>query len=257
MFSSHGFQIVFLCSIFVCGVAAFSTSAPPSTENSARSKSPIFEYLKFDGNPQFDVLAKAQEYVESQGKSENMEEWYAPDYVLRGPVIGPITRKDLTDNQQGLGILSAFPDLAVDSFGFTLDPENPYRCFYSQRWRGTHTEDMNSFGQVHPATGTEMESPVSVFSVVFNQQGKVVYDQVGAVVDRHEGNTQGKAAVFGLLHTAGMRLSASPGDVVFALIQRVSHWFGAESAGRSWSKDEDIPAWWVSPSKGAEETEQW
>jgi hypothetical protein len=241
----------------VINVTAFSTSTAGSTSTNPQSKSPIFEYLKFDRNPPFDVLAKAKGYVESQGESENMEEWYAPDYVLRGPVIGPITRKDLTDNQKGLGILSAFPDLTVDSFGFTIDPENPYRCFYFQRWRGTHTEDMNSFGQVYPVTGTEMETPVSVFSVVFNPEGKVVYDQVGAVVDRHEGNTQGKAAVFGLLHAAGMRLSASPGDVVFSLIQRVSHLFGTENAGRSWSRQEDIPKWWVSPSKGAEETEQW
>ena len=49
----------------------------------------MFEYLKFDSNPQFDVLAKAKEYVRAQG-STDMEEWYADDYVLRlrGPVIG-------------------------------------------------------------------------------------------------------------------------------------------------------------------------
>jgi hypothetical protein len=246
-----------LCTLAVINVAAFTSSTEGSTSTNPQSKSPIFEYLKFDRNPQFDVLAKAKACIESKAKSENMEARYAPDYVLRGPVIGPMTRKDLIDNFQGLGILSAFPDLRMESFGFTIDPENPYRCFYFQRWKGTHTEDMHSFGQVYPATGKEMETPVSVFSMVFNPEGKVVYDQVGAVVDRHEGNTQGKAAVFGLLHAAGMRLSASPGDVVFSLIQRVSHSFGTENAGRIWSRPEDIPKWWVSPSKGAEGTEQW
>lgn len=234
-----------------------SLSGSTSQSTNPKSKSPMFEYLKFDSNPTFDILSTTKEYVASQGKVDNINEWYAPDYVLRGPVIGPMARKDLDENRQGLGILEAFPDLEVENFGFTIDPENPYRCFYFQRWRATHTGDMNSFGQQYPATGNEMETPVSVFSVVFNPEGKIVYEQVGAVVDRHEGNTQGKAAVFGLLHTAGMKLSASPGDAVFALIQRIGHLFGSENAGRSWSKEEDIPSWWQSPSRGADDTEQW
>ena len=42
---------------------------------------------------------------------------------------------------------------------------------------------------------------MSVSSVVWIPQGKIIYDQVGAVVD-----TQGKkAAVFSLLHTAGLK----------------------------------------------------
>ena len=47
--------------------------------------------------------------------------------------------------------------------------------------------------------------------------------EVGAVVDRLEGNTQGKAAVFGMLHTAGLKLRAAPGDAVFSFIQRIGH----------------------------------
>jgi len=216
----------------------------------------MFEYLKFDSNPTFDVLAKAKEYVDSQSESAGMDEsWYAPDYVLRGPVIGPINRKDLRGSQNGLGILEAFPDIKLESFGYTIDPENPYRCFYFQRWRATHTQDLDSYGTIYPATGTEMETPVSVFSVVFNPDGRIVYEQVGAVVDRHEGNTQGKAAVFGMLHTAGLKLSASPGDAVFGLIQRIGHLVGG--MGRSWSKEDEIPTWWQSSSRGADSTEQW
>ena len=79
--------------------------------------------------------------------------------------------------------------------------------------------------------------------------------EVGAVVDRLEGNTQGKAAVFGMLHTAGLKLSAAPGDAVFSFIQRIGHMVGGQ--GRSWSKEEDIPEWWVSTSRGADATEQW
>eukprot|EP01083_Nonionella_stella_P099409 279526_1 len=245
--------------VFVGNAAAFSTKAPSSvgsTTSSPVSKSPMFQYLKFDGNPQFDVLAKAQEYIATQTTSSNRsEDWYAADYVLRGPVIGPINRSDLAKSQKGLGIAAAFPDLKLDTFGFTIDPENPYRCFYFQRWRGTNSGELDSYGTIYPATGTEMETPVSVFSIVFNPEGKIVYEQVGAVVDRLEGNTQGKAAVFGMLHTAGLQISASPGDKVFGFIQRLGHLAG--NMGRSWSEEKEIPKWWTSKSRGADSTEQY
>ena len=110
--------------LFACASnTVFSLSATTLWETKPKSKSPMFEFLKFDSNPTFDVLAKAKEYVDSHGKVDNINEWYAPDYVLRGPVIGPMARKDLDDNRQGLGILEAFPDLKVESFGFTIDPE--------------------------------------------------------------------------------------------------------------------------------------
>ena len=236
--------------------AFFNLSPPkPPVKSTVKSKSPMFEYLKFDGNPKFDVLEKTKKYIETQTMNDINEDIYAEDYVLRGPVVGPLTRADLKESQAGLGIAAAFPDIKLDTFGYTIDPENPYRCFYFQRWRGTHTGDMETFGTVYPATGNEMETPVSVFSIVFNPEGKIVYEQVGAVVDRHEGNTQGKAAVFGMLHTAGLKISATPGDKVFAFIQRMGHLAG--NMGRNWAREEDIPDWWVSKSRGADGTEQW
>jgi hypothetical protein len=225
-----------------------------STASNKVSKSPLFEYLKFDGKPTFDVIAKTEEYVNAQSW-EIDENTYDKDYVLRGPVIGPINRKDLRGSQTGLGLKEAFPDVNIDTFGYTIDPENPYRCFYFQRWRATHSGDLDAYGDIFPATGIEMEAPVSVFSVVWTPEGKIIYEQVGAVVDRFEGNTQGKAAVFGLLHTAGLKLAANPGDAVFGAIQRIGHFLGGR--GRSWSKEEDIPKWWVSRSRGADDTDDW
>mmetsp|Transcript_11453 Transcript_11453/g.14921 ORF Transcript_11453/g.14921 Transcript_11453/m.14921 type:complete len:255 (+) Transcript_11453:207-971(+) len=245
-----------LCTLLMTSSNAFNSffSSPETKVTSPKSKSPMFEYLKFDGKPKFDVLAKTKEYVESLQSWTAPEDIFAEDYVLRGPVIGPINRADLATSQKGLGIREAFPDLKIETFGYTIDPENPYRCFYFQRWRGTHTGDLDNYGTVYPATMNEMETPVSVFSVVFNSQGKIVYEQVGAVVDRLEGNTQGKAAIFGMLHTAGLKLNANPGDKVFAFIQRVGHFVGG--LGRSWSREEDIPEWWTSKSRGADETDQ-
>jgi len=251
--------IVFMATV-LSTAAAFSTQTPLIVSNekstSTKSKSPLFEHLKFDKNPQFDVLSLTQEYIAEQSSEMSFnEKWYSEDYVLRGPVIGPINRSDLAKSQNGLGIKAAFPDIHLDTFGYTIDPENPYRCFYFQRWRGTNSGDLNSYGTIYPATNAEMEAPVSVFSVVFNPDQKIVYEQVGAVVDRLEGNTQGKAAVFGMLHTAGLKISATPGDKVFAFIQRLGHLAG--NMGRSWSREDEIPKWWVSKSRGADDTEQW
>ena len=223
---------------------------------SPKASSPMFEYLKFDGKPTFDVVQSTKDYIEHQSAGGIPDEArFDKEYVLRGPVIGPIVRADLAGSQKGLGLTLAFPNLSVDSFGYTLDPENPYRCLYFQRWRAKHEGDLDAYGQVFPATETEVEPPLSVFSVVWTPEAKIIYEGVGAVVDRFEGNTQGKAAVFGLLHGAGMKLSADPGDKVFALLQRLGH--AAGGMGRSWSKESDLPSWWVSKSRGADAADQW
>jgi hypothetical protein len=228
-----------------------------STSTDIKAKSPMFEFLKFDKNPSFNVLEKTKEYVEkiTLNDPDFENKYYHPDYLLRGPVVGPINRKDLALSQKGLGVQQAFPGIRIDTFGYTIDPENPYRCIYFQRWRAVHEQDLQLFGTVYPATQKECETPLTVFSVVWTPDQKIIYEQVGAVVDRLEGNTQGKAAVFGLLHTAGVQLSASPGDKVFAFIQRMGHLAGG--MGRSWSKKKDIPTWWISKSRGADGTDQW
>ncbi len=108
--------IVTAAAACVGGVGAFNAFAPLMTKpkpvvKNVESKMPMFEYLKFDKNPKFDVLSKTQEYVESQQIGNMSEEWYAEDYALRGPVVGPVTRKDLKASQSGLGLLDAFPDI--------------------------------------------------------------------------------------------------------------------------------------------------
>ena len=134
---------------------------------SPKASSPMFEYLKFDGKPTFDVVQSTKDYIEHQSAGGIPDEArFDKEYVLRGPVIGPIVRADLAGSQKGLGLTLAFPNLSVDSFGYTLDPENPYRCLYFQRWRAKHEGDLDAYGQVFPATETEVEPPLS-FSACF------------------------------------------------------------------------------------------
>lgn len=65
-----------------------------------------------------------------------------------------------------------------------------------------------------------------------------------------EGNTQGKAAIFGLLHGAGLNLPGSPGSLLLRVAQRFGHMTG--SVGRAFSTEEEIPPWWTSKSRGAD-----
>ena len=64
---------------------------------------------------------------------------YADDYVFRGSIIGPISGEEVRDTQEGFSIPLAYPDLARGIFGFTIDPENPYRCLFFERWTATNT----------------------------------------------------------------------------------------------------------------------
>ena len=169
---------------------AFSTTAAPKTtdvNNNDLRENNIYEFLKWGGStPDFDVIEKTKEYL-SYAESRTMPDpsWYHKDYLLRGPVIGPINRKDLSEVQSGFDFLAAFPDLRIVTFGHTIDPENPYRCLYFQRWTATHTGTLKLGGQNLQPTYNNIELPVSVFSVVWTPEQKIIYEQVGAVVDRY------------------------------------------------------------------------
>jgi hypothetical protein len=237
--------------------AALSSQAPHKSKFTQISQSPSFETLKFGGKqPDFDVLAKTKDWIGSQATPEGVgEDIYDKNCVMRAPVVGPLVRKDLRETVKGFDIQTAFPDLQVDTFGFTIDPENPFRCFYFQRWRGTNTGPLQVGMQTVEPTGNYAETPVAVFTVVWTPEQQIIYTQVGTPVDRFEGNTGGKSIVFGLLHAAGVKLPSSVGDPQLRALQRLGHVFN--SGGRSFSREEDIPSWWKSKARGADETDEW
>lgn len=173
----------FLALAFPAIVSAFSVPSNPPVVGSNH----IFEFLKWGGStPDFDVMGMTKEYTSTFEKTGSAPDasWYHKDYVLRGPVIGPINLRDLRDAQEGFQYAEAFPDLNIESFGYTIDPENPYRCFYFQRWRATHTGTLLAGNQAYEATFNTMETPVTIFSVVWTPERNIIYEQVGAVVDR-------------------------------------------------------------------------
>jgi hypothetical protein len=120
------------------------------------------DFLKFDRSPSFDVLEKTKEYVAATASAAADEGEYLPapetffadDYVFRGSIVGPISRRDVAETQKSFNLLGAYPDIDRGIFGLTQDPQNPYRVFFFERWTGTNTGSIKigSFLTL-PATG--------------------------------------------------------------------------------------------------------
>jgi hypothetical protein len=213
------------------------------------------DFLKFGGSePSFDVIARTKEYTSTVAYrkfslSDINEDSYDQDnYVFRGPVIGPLTRKDLLESNTAFGIQTTFPDLNREAFGFSVDPENPYRVLYFERWKATMKGDLN-FRMTTPANGKQSISPIMSFSLVWNPEGRIVYETLSGAIDRFEGTSMGKVAVFGLLQTAGIPLPSTPNPLL-AAAQKINRLLNVE--GQAYSKDEDIPSWWKSKARGAD-----
>ncbi|VEU33828.1 unnamed protein product [Pseudo-nitzschia multistriata] len=213
------------------------------------------DYLKWGGQePGFDVLERAKEFTSEPAflafrLRDIPEDYYSEDYVFRGPVVGPINRRDLVETNAAFLLNEAFPDLQRNPFGHCIDPENPFRVLYFDRWKGTNTGELKMF--FLPPTNKKSISPVTPFSVTFAPDGKVIYETVTTAVDRFEGNTKGKVAVFGLLETAGIPLDNSIGNPLLIFSQKLNRFLGLMTA-QTQSKAENVPSWWKSRAVGAE-----
>jgi hypothetical protein len=140
------------------------------------------------------------------------------------------------------------PDLNREAFGFSVDPENPFRVLYFKRRKATMKGDLN-FTIKAPANGKQSISPIMSFSVVWDPEGRIFYETLSGAIDPFEGTTMGKVAVFGLLQTAGIPLSGTPNPFL-AAAQKINRLLNVQ--GQAYSKDEDIPSWWKSKARGAD-----
>lgn len=250
---SFGVGIVLILLNVVC-VESFSavTKQPiPVPSKIDRTKNPHWlDSLRYDGEPNFDVLQKTIEFASGRDY-ESVEKFYDDEYVFRGSIVGPITGEEVKRTQKGFQITDAYPDLETRSFGFTIDPDNPYRCYYMERWEGTNTGPLQIGPTTFPPTNNEVQLPTHVMSLNWTPEGKVIYACLSSPLDRWEGTTQGYGAIFGLLTGGGLKFgSISIGDFVLRFQQRFFQEIGG--FGRNWSVEEEIPAWWKSKARGAD-----
>jgi len=226
-----------------------------------RGQTHWMDVLKFDGTtPAFDVIEKTKQYTSESGyRAFNLKtipsSYYSKDYIFRGPIVGPINRKDLVETNSNFELETAFPDLDRQPFGFSVDPENPYRVMFFERWKATHTGDWNIFstGFTTEATGNSVISPVMPFSVVWTPDETIIYEHLTTALDRFEGNTKGKVAVFGLFESAGISLPNNVGDPVLVFQQKLNNILLKGS--KIYSKAEEVPSWWKSTAVGAEKND--
>ena len=248
------------------GFVACSVTTSTSVQGFAARSSPVrahwMDHLKFDGStPTFDVLEKTKYAATKYAACKTAEEFlplyaddlplYADDYVFRGSIIGPISGEEVRDTQKGFSIPTAYPDLDRCVFGFTIDPENPYRCLFFERWTATNTGATTLGPLKLKPTGNRVETPLHVSSITWNPEGKIIYNSISPPVDRFEGNTKGAGAFFGLLVGAGVVSGpASVGLPTLMLQQKVVQKLGI--FGKQWSDEADVPAWWKSKAVGAD-----
>jgi len=227
------------------------TAAAPVPSKIDRTKNPQWlDVLKYDGEPTFDVLQKTMDFANARTYDE-LKDLYHEDYVFRGPIIGPITSQEVQRTQQGFQIQDAYTDIETRPFGFTVDPDNPYRCYYMERWEGTNDGELKIGPLTIPPTNNEVQLPTHVMSLNWTPEGKVIYACLSSPLDRFEGTTKGAGAIFGLLVRGGLdNTNVSVGDAVLRLQQRFFHAIGG--FGRNWSVEEEIPSWWKSKARGAD-----
>ena len=188
-------------------------------------------------------------------------EQLSDDFIFRGPVIGPLCKKDFVAVLNSVsaadkaGLTDAFPDLEPNNFGFTVDPVEPNRVWYLMRARGTFLGpfDHPTSGRIEP-TGAKYIAPPEARSIVFDDEGKVKYQSVGYVLDRFTGDTtKGKGAVFGAYEVMGESLDDTIGSWKMIFLQWVASLLPESlDVPKAYSKDEDLPAWWTDKRKGAQ-----
>lgn len=243
------------CAVSSDALNVFAPLKPPSKTYAGPPPSKVnteswLDVLQYDEPPKFDILAKSIEFANCKTFDE-IGDFFAEDYVFRGPIIGPITSDDVRNAQEGFNIQNAYPNLETRPFGFTIDPDNAFRCYWFERWEGTNTEGVKLGPMDLPPTNNDIKLPTHIMSANWTPEGKIKYACLSNPLDRFEGTTNGAGAVFGLLVGAGVQSgNVSVGSSALRFQQRLFHAIGG--FGRNWSVEEKIPKWWKSKARGAD-----
>lgn len=199
-----------------------------------------------------ELLRLTQDYLNNPSP-----DWWAEDFIFRGPVIGPLVKKDIIATLESVGndTATAFPDMEMNTFGLTADdPIEPNRVWYFVRPRGTFLGPFRhpTLGVIEP-TGAKYIAPPEARSIIFNEEGKIIYQSVGYVTDRFTGdNTGGRGAVFGQYFVMGQEIDAGVGSPATILLQKLSSLLPEGMIPKSYSNVDDLPAWWTDKRMGAE-----
>lgn len=211
-------------------------------KDDAVTKTPSFPFSSSE------LVNMAKDYIDNPSP----DWWDDEEFVFRGPVIGPLVKKDLLSTlQANEDLKKAFPDLQANAFGFTADdPIEPNRVWFFVRPRGTFSGPFQhrTNGVIEP-TNAPYIAPPEIRSITFNEKGKIKYQTVGYVADRFTGDTTGgRGAIFGQYAVMGQAIDGNPGSWSTIFLQKLSEFL--PSVPKSYS--DDLPDWWKDERMGTE-----
>jgi hypothetical protein len=171
-------------------------------------------------------------------------EMLSEQFVFRGPVVGPLNKKDYLETMETFKIYEAFPDISPNAWGFSVDPVNDRKVWFLVRNTGTNTGSLGlGFGITAPPSGNKVDGAPETFSILFDDDQRVKQLTVGYVADRFEGNTGGVGAALGLIRVANIPIPGATSQVFRAL-----GWFSNKvlnNPAKTASREEDVPKWWL------------
>ena len=184
------------------------------------------------------------------------ESFLAEDFVFRGPVIGPLNKEDYIQVLDYFGMYKAFPDLENNFFGWTSDPDDPWRVWFFLRATGTYEQPLGgSLGNIITPQNQRYRGSTEAWSLTLNLDYKVKFLNAGYVADRFDADatTDGAGLSFGILKTLGLSLPSGAGDPRLRLTQAVTSLFQCTGLlPKAVSDPDKVPSWWKSEKRGAD-----
>ena len=176
-------------------------------------------------------------------------DYFDDDYVLTGPDVGPLCKRDFVATQRGftLDFGKAIPDLDYLLDGFHVDPDNADRVWFTLRYVGTNDGQSTNIGEFElKPTGNQLRGGPELHSIWWTPDKRIKWETVGYSGCRFTGTNQGYGGLAGLLIGIGVPrlvfdVVAPFGKYVFALSQFNE---ATETGGRACSPASDLPSWW-------------
>ena len=192
-------------------------------------------------NDDSDLIAKTTAFFGPAGGSGYWAPFnrtvYSDDYVFRGPIIGPFNVTDEEALLDAAGPYQAFPDLDAGVRSCWMDP-NIERMVYCVLYpTGQQTRDWNSPAGVIKASNRTIDSSGEIWGVMWDADGLVKHQTVGAPINHHRGNGCGFGATFALVCAC----RGSTEEVYDALVASyIAEW----TLGVPKERSDVIPEWW-------------
>lgn len=177
-------------------------------------------------------------------------DWFSTDYVLTGPDVGPLCKRDYLATQRGftLSFAEATPDLDYMLDGFHLDPDNPLRVWFALRYVGTHTGATRIGSFALEPRGRTIRGGPEMHSILWTAEKTIQWETVGYNGCKYTGTNEGYGGLAGLLLPLGVpklvfdTLSATGLSRLLPFLSQFNEY--SDQGGRARSPPDDLPRWW-------------